>query len=667
MPRPGTFTLHDHALPDLPAGPYRLRGTQTVTAPEATPQRLDVHLEVTAPRFAMPRNEILSTFPPNQAEGAFSSRLPQIVLRRRTLPWERELDGRVAAGTLPRDLPWMALVLLADAEAELRLARPVAECVTQGVVLEGRNDVTVGDAVAVTRRVVQQVFPTQEELKLLAHVRQVDLSDTELAMGDDDGWLAVLFANRLPQPGVRYRACLVSLEGQHGELPIRAEVEPDPSRALEHVFVYPAAAARAGELSLRYGGTAGMGAAVHPVVGMATHGAMAQAPRAQTTADAWSAGVAGVRASTVVEESPPAATGRLIGALHDVALEVIDPGAEILVFPLLAHWQFTCSGAGDFQSLVQALEVGMLSTLPPDPQPGLGGKPPPRTTRPPPVVLDTGHVQLGHTSREGEAGDVWYRGPLVPRPGGREEPDGQGVLPLFHASDQARRVGPDGRENLSLAAAFEIGRLLALAEPSVVASLLLWRKDGFAQARRSALMADEPTLKEVSDLMAAARAGARAGASLLSRLGKDKAVRLGPVRPPIDPGDPIPALEEGDPVVLLSNGLGVPPSVIRDLVRPGVGRAGGVVVTAAPRATSLERLAARPEGELGGLRDAALGEADRLAREALGLGQEGGPGPVTGPVAGSWTGSRAVRSRRGQGARLPDALDRLLSLEEELP
>lgn len=657
MPRPGTFTLHDDAVPDLPAGPYVLRGTQTVSAPGATPQALEVHLEVTAPRFALPRSEILSTFPPNQAEGAFSSRLPQIVLKRRTLPWERELDGKLTTSTLPRELPWMALVLLADAEAELRSSRPVAECVTPGVVLEGRHDVTTADAIAVTRRVVEQVFPTQEELKLLAHVRQVDLSDTELAMGDDDGWLAVLFANRLPQPGVRYRACLVSLEGQYGALPVRAEVEPDSAVALGRRFVYPAAAQRAGELSHRYGGVAEASPAVHPVTGLATSVSMAQARRAQTTSDAWSAGVAGTSYGAVQQQAPAIMTGQLLGAIHDVGMELIDPGADILVFPLLTSWQFTCTGAGDFQSLVQALDVGMLGTLPPDPKAGPGGKPPPKATRPPPRVLDTGHVELDHTSREGEAARVWYRGPLLPRPGGRETPDGRGILPLLHASDQARRVGPDGQENLSLAAAFEIGRLLALSEPRVVAALLLWRKDGFAQARRSALLQAELTLGAVSNLMAAARAGARAGVALLAGLGKDQAARFGKVRPPIDPGYPIPALEEGDPAELLSAGLAVPLSVIRELVTPGVSRTGTMVAPVAGPTASLERLAARPDGELAGLRDAAVGEADRLARLALRLGPEAGPDLAAGP--------RTTRARRAEPARAPDALDRLLGLDEE--
>src|SRR5215218_8969405 len=116
MPQPGHFILHSSAIPDLPAGAYTTRVEHTLTAPGAAVAPLDAHLEITAPRFAMPADQILSTFPPNQSEGLYSSRLAQVVLRRRTLPWERKIDG---TGT-----PWLALVLLADAEAELKASLP---------------------------------------------------------------------------------------------------------------------------------------------------------------------------------------------------------------------------------------------------------------------------------------------------------------------------------------------------------------------------------------------------------------------------------------------------------------------------------------------------------------------------------------------------------------
>ena len=102
-------------------------------------------------------------------------------------------------------------------------------------------DSPTGYYLTVTETVVKKVFPTVEDLPLLVHVREVDLRDTELANGDDDGWLAVVLANRLPiavpatdphsgQPvsaPVRYLACLLNLEGQVDALPTDADLDTD--------------------------------------------------------------------------------------------------------------------------------------------------------------------------------------------------------------------------------------------------------------------------------------------------------------------------------------------------------------------------------------------------------------------------------------------------------
>ena len=154
-------------------------------------------MQVAAPRYTMPTDQILSSFPPANAEGAFGDRLPQIVLKRRTLPWERNPAGRCS----PSD----------DAVARARRRRRGRgrscppprrwrDCVTAGTTLldPDDKDVEQGLYLAVTETVVKKIFPCEEDLPLLAHVREVDVNDTELANGDDDGWLAVVLANRLP-------------------------------------------------------------------------------------------------------------------------------------------------------------------------------------------------------------------------------------------------------------------------------------------------------------------------------------------------------------------------------------------------------------------------------------------------------------------------------------
>src|SRR5262249_58647095 len=106
-------------------------------------------------------------------------------------------------------------------------AQPLAHCSTPALPLldPAAQDVAQGLYLAVPQTVVNKIFPTIEDLPLLTHVREVDVNDTELANGDDDGWLAVVLANRLPVAdeatgnGVRYMACLVNVEGQLRSLP----------------------------------------------------------------------------------------------------------------------------------------------------------------------------------------------------------------------------------------------------------------------------------------------------------------------------------------------------------------------------------------------------------------------------------------------------------------
>src|ERR1019366_8855106 len=146
-------------------------------------------------------------------------------LRRRTLPWERYIDAAEPT------LPWLALVVLADGEGQLTTGQPVD---TNSLSDPDLRDADTRDVLTVTQRVVTQVFPTKQDLPWLCHVREVDLSDTELALGDDDGWMAVVLANRIPQPGLKYTACLVSLEGHGDDLP----TQETPADSFTNLTVY---------------------------------------------------------------------------------------------------------------------------------------------------------------------------------------------------------------------------------------------------------------------------------------------------------------------------------------------------------------------------------------------------------------------------------------------
>ena len=260
------------------------------------------------------------------------------------------------------------------------------------------------------------------------------------------------------------------------------------------------------------------------------------------------------------------------GALKGLSIDPVwyDPLARIVDFTVLTYWSFTSQPDGDFPWLMQHLDVGMLGTPPAVPAPG--PRPPAPDPRPPLEVLDTGHLTLSAISRRGEQGSVWYRGPCTPRAVLRPAPgDPNGVL--AHAADQLRQVGPDGLENVSLAVAFEIGRMLAAAQPGVVAALLNWRRDGYRQARLGAILASGATA--LHQLLAADLAQARpvfsAGvvAGVLSDLGAGGAGPLGRTRPLVDA---VPVPGTGDELAAsVAIGFGLDPGQVAAVLGGGGG------------------------------------------------------------------------------------------------
>lgn len=602
MPAPGHFKLHARAEPPLEAGDYRLTGDQTITGGVA--EQLVSHLRVTSPRYALPPEQILSTWPAANDEGAFEARLPQIVLRRRTLPWERLADSA------DRSVPWLALVVVAEGEGSISAQSPIADCVTPGVVLSGPNDVPSGVYLSVTETVVRAVFPTVEDLRLLTHVREVDIGDTELAMGDDDGFLAVVLANRLPQfdrvacAPVRYLACLINLEGQLDELP---PPTPDPvfefevvgavqdfrvayaeySAQPDHQVMGTGELVQAADLDVLSGAAPGAGdsrAARDPA------GAAAQefrAPPAEPV-DTRAAQATWRAAPDMIERAAISASGSEVGR---VVRDAMRTGFHLpiehltvertLRFPVLAHWSFTCTGAGSFESLMRGLDVGLLGTVPADaaarpradcaPEPAGDAPPGAPGARPAPELAETGHVGLAHQTRRGDAARAWYRGPLGPHVIERPEPGADGRLLLAHVSDQLRRAIPDGREDLAYAAAFEIGRLLALSQPSVVAALMRWRAEQFGadRAARIARLGAGGAIADLGDV-AGAGLGGLLGRSLVLTLAKDPLTMLAPSRPLVDPGRPLDHLEGGLAEVV-GRGLGVDPALVTAALDPAAG------------------------------------------------------------------------------------------------
>ena len=667
MPKTGHFVLHSNVMPPITAGNYELLSEMSGVPFDVEPEH--THFHVAAPRYTMPTEQILSSFPPANAEGAFGDRLPQIVLKRRTLPWERNPAGSPAVSPVP----WLALVVVAEGEAQLSTAVPVADCFTPGTPLLDATDKDVEQGVylAVTETVVKKIFPCQQDLPLLAHVREVDVNDTELANGDDDGWLAVVLANRLPVfdkangKSVRYMACLVNLEGQLPALPPALPPAPTFAFELAQDWSVLASADFSGGPDVQVMGGKGQGpgagviAALNRDPGSRAGPAAAFASFAATTpAGASLDGAGAMQQAAVANQWVQAAP--VSQATQAVAAAALDPDAKMLVrdtmkigfrypielyarekvlrFPVLAHWSFTTNEGATFESLMHDIDVGLLGTVPQvaADAPGADAQP---------EVVQTGHIGVGHRTRRGDPVRAWYRGPCVPFPTPRNGGTDNQPLPLAHSADQLRRVVPDGREDLALAAAFEIGRLLALSQLSVVSALLRFRGEQFGAGRVRELLSQVltfplPTLGglageriDLARFVALQMVGVMAANS-------DRIV--GPRRPVADPGRPLTV--DGDLDAVIAVGLGLNVDALRK-------RAGSVGVLAALQETPVPLAfapgqAPGPDVALPALRAALQSELLRTVSIALPAGGAtggggsiggGGGGGIVGGVGGGGT------------------------------
>ena len=361
-----------------------------------------------------------------------------------------------------------------------------------------------------------------------------------------------------------------------------------------------------------------------------------------------------------------------------LAGQLADP---VLRFPVLAYWSFTCDDGGDFQYLAERVQVRMLGHVmtgpetpdgddftPGDSQPGIAPEPPP--TRPLPLVAPTGHVQLGHLSREGEPSSAWFRGPLAPAAVPRAEPPAPGdPPPMAHHADQLRGVTPDGQEDLGYAAAFEIGRLLALSQPGVAGALARWRAEAYGAARVQQVVTDAMSslpgpvatgldaADPLTDPALATRPrtlGARASRALAGVLGADPAAAFGPARPVADPGNaagPLAAVHTQGTAGLLT-GLAV----------PGVA-AGSDPATLLNQLSAAPAVAVTPPAAAGQVPAATRIAALRASLEAAVAAPADGaapPSPQPGPAAGQEGAEPAARAAEPAGGQDGDALDELI-------
>ena len=247
----GQVQFYQAILPPLQANEYQLEASQRVNLPGKSADSAPIYVSseqfaIRGPRFRLEANSVQQVYPPANLAGEYNGVLPHVVLRTRTLPWARSLDGSPAKGKeVPP--PWIALLTLYPSDLVWNGTRVEIQQGTVEKFLTSRDRVIVPgiDQGALTAdelneplmyiELPQKLFlgiaPTLDDLPFLAHAREVNTDGKEILGLEEDGYFSVVVGNRMPMAGkdaepTLNTVLLVSLEGLQQELPVEGKTPP---------------------------------------------------------------------------------------------------------------------------------------------------------------------------------------------------------------------------------------------------------------------------------------------------------------------------------------------------------------------------------------------------------------------------------------------------------
>lgn len=430
----GTITFVQHYLPPLEAGDYCIQVEQEVKGSRDGNENvineqftIDKRFTVRGERFTLNPAEVYALFPPLHSLGEYSNCLPHIVFTRRTLPWERTLEGKHQCPKMQDGgdnsdnsdvAPWLALLLFEEDEINQFKKDQQGKTLKQITVndliknnlpdntcsyplLTNENSLDYGEhksdkcfVIDVPVNLFLEIAPTSEDIKYLAHTRDVCIKCAEkkevphnakVKRDSDDSnavhKFSVIVGNRLPRQGVKSTVHLVSLEGLKDYLPLPKDDD------------------------------------------------------------------------TCKPED------------DDTCKDELNSKKYIRLLSLKS-WDFTAKKETEsFKGLVKNLDVGTLQF---PPLKNDGSVDAIQTAIQ--ATLKEGYIAMNHHLQEGDKTVSWYRGPLVPSAVKKTIPthvNSQEQLMRCHA----------GMLDVSYAAAWQLGRLLALQNKHFAVALCNWKRE----------------------------------------------------------------------------------------------------------------------------------------------------------------------------------------------
>lgn len=370
--------------PVLDDGKYRIYVDQEVnlaTQDKKIPEKKQL-FSVKGPRYSLDPGCIDSMFPPANTSGCYGNCLPHIILKRKTLPWERVVfkdktaSRREAEAQADDVIPWLAVLTLDSKEAPVIEKKTANDILNPGTnVVSGTldPDTSAGEALTtpcltidVPSTLFNAIMPNLDELSYLSHVRLVDM-DCKKSEGSTDGYYSVVIGNRLPLAsgdGEKNVSFLVSLEGLGEHIPGGSQQITDKNTCIRMI--------------------------------------------------------------------------------------------------VLAIWEYSAIADNfQFQKLLNNLSPATTMKIESQPNASAEMK----------AALDMGYTAMNHHLRNGEQTVSWYRGPLVPLKMDVKKAEAK------ENADALYKYDPDnGLFDISYAAAWQIGRMLALKNKNFAIALFQWRR-----------------------------------------------------------------------------------------------------------------------------------------------------------------------------------------------
>ncbi|MGB3204646.1 MAG: hypothetical protein WBB28_06630 [Crinalium sp.] len=392
---PQVVQFIENDQPSLQSGAYTVTVSQTLSHSEIgadTTFSSTRTFHVEGDRFSLNPQTVYSVFPAASSRGSYTNILPSIILKRSTLPWERnatqppwkeQASADASAKSQNSQAPWLALLLFYEGEVGQPEVVTVGELSPppQASLTQSKEDPV--SLLKIPTELLKKLLPSHADLKLLSHVRKGTHEDGSKIE------LSVVIGSRVPKPGIN-TVHLVSLEHFFD---LKAESETAKKQEEQQQKV-----------------------------------------------------------------DKDNGTFTAIVSLHS--------------------WDFVCEVTNvqdHFRNLLTSLDVGTLKLASKD-----------KTVAP---YLNKGYVPLKHHLRNFQTTVSWYHSPLLP---GKNQQPFSFKFPVRSADQLLVYDREIGIFDSSYAAAWQLGRLLALQDKSLSVNLFNWKRQYLQQQMMTGTLRNTP-------------------------------------------------------------------------------------------------------------------------------------------------------------------------------